>query len=167
MTNKSGERGPPYLTPHLHLNCLPNRPFRSTEDDPVGRISLIQAIHFASKPLCWRIYKISSCSTVSKAFAKSSFKMMMGIFDCLHWCIYSKAQPRLSWIALLFKNPYWFLWMHWRMTFWSLFAKILVRNFRHVLVREIGLKSSGPSGDSIFGMRVMREPLIFSSDNFP
>ena len=96
ITKRRGERGSPYLTPHLHSNCLLGMPLSNTEEDPDERISLTHPIHLSSKPLCLSICKITSCSTVSKAFAKSSFRMMIGLFDCLHWWIYSKAQAKLS-----------------------------------------------------------------------
>ena len=106
MTNKSGERGSPCLTPHLHLNYLPGTTLRRTDYDLEEIISLIQAIHFATKPLCWRICKIRSCSTETKTSTKSIFKMMIGLLDYLRWCIYTKAQSKQSCMALLFKNPY-------------------------------------------------------------
>ena len=62
-----------------------------------------------------------------------------------------------SWMDLDLRKPYGFLWIHVRITLCSLFAKSLVRNLRQVFVREIGLKSLKLSGESFFGIRVIRK----------
>ena len=48
--------------------------------------------------------------------------------------------------------------MHFKKTFCNLFARSFVRNFKQVFVNEMGLKSLGPSGDSFFGIKVIKDP---------
>jgi hypothetical protein len=38
-TNKRGDRGSPYRTPHLHLKNLPGTPLSSTTDEPDERMA--------------------------------------------------------------------------------------------------------------------------------
>ena len=72
-----------------------------------------------------------------------------------------------SWMDLDLRKPYRFLWIHVRITFCSMLARSLVKNFRQVFVREMGLKSFGTSGDRTFGIRVTKEPLILCREIFP
>ena len=49
-TKSSGDRGSPCLSPLLQWNTLPGTPFSRTDDVPELMMSLIQEIHFISKP---------------------------------------------------------------------------------------------------------------------
>ena len=75
--------------------------------------------------------------------------------------MYWNTHAKQSWIDRCFRNPYWFLCMHLRITFCRRLASNLVRNLRQVLVKEIGWKSLGPTGANILGMRVMKEEFMF------
>jgi hypothetical protein len=52
------------------------------------------------------------------------------------------------------------------MTSCNLLAASLVKNFKHVFVKDIGLKSLTVSGAFVFGTRVMKEPLMLWSFPF-
>ena len=138
-TKSKGESGSPYLTPLLQCKTLPCTPLSSTEEVPVLRIFLIQFVHFSPKPLALRSWIMASCSTLSKAFSKSSFRITNSFFDLWHKWRYSKAQARQSWIVLVLMKPYWFLCMSCLIFFCSLLANTLVISLREVLRREIGL----------------------------
>jgi hypothetical protein len=68
------------------------------------------------------------CSTVSKAFSKSSLRMITSLFDGWHWWIYSWLQARQSCIVLEQMKPYWFWWTNLSITVWSRSAKIWSRH---------------------------------------
>jgi hypothetical protein len=44
-----GDKGSPCRTPLLHLNCLPETPLSSTDEDPEERMALIQDNHLSEK----------------------------------------------------------------------------------------------------------------------
>jgi len=75
-------RGSPCLTPLLHLNIFPSVPLSRIEDLPEVRIFSIQFIHFAGKPLCFMTWRLTWCSTLSKAFSKSSFRITISFLEC-------------------------------------------------------------------------------------
>jgi hypothetical protein len=60
-------------------------PLSKTEEDPEPRKHLTHLSHSSLKPLCFKIYTKASCSIVSKAFSKSSFKIMHSAPAALHW----------------------------------------------------------------------------------
>ena len=109
-TKRRGESGSSCLIPLLHLNCLPRTPLRMMEEDPKLRIKRTHCCHKSGKPRCLSIKMMASCSTVSNAFAKSRFKMIIYFLDWWHWCIYSKLQARQFWMVRERINPYWFAW---------------------------------------------------------
>ena len=80
-TNRRGERGSPCLTPLLHLKFFHGIPFRRTAELAVLRRFCIQLTHFSENPLCFRISRIAWCSTLSKAFSKSSFRMIISFIE--------------------------------------------------------------------------------------
>ena len=110
-TNKSGDRGSPCLTPLLQRKTSPHTPFKITDEDPELRMALIQEIHLLPKPLASMILRIASCSILSKAFSKSSFRMTSSFFDLWQMWRYSRAQARQSFIVLDLIKPYWFWWI--------------------------------------------------------
>lgn len=156
-TNNKGERASPCLTPLLQWKSLPRTPFNRTAEVQVERVFLIHKHHLLGKPLASKICTIAECSTISKAFSKSSLRIMISLLEWWHWWRYSKAQPKQSCIVLLCRNPYWFLWITWRITLCSLLARILVMNFIEELRSEMGLKSTTLSGFAFLGTRVIYE----------
>ena len=91
-TKRRGERGSPCLAPLLQWTVLPGTPFRSTEEVPEERISLIHYIHLAPKPFAVKIWMIASCSTLSNAFSKSNLSIIRFLLDLWQRCKYSRAQ---------------------------------------------------------------------------
>ena len=79
-TRSSGERGSPCLTPLLHLKVFPGIPLRSTDDVPDPRMFSIHFIQFDGNPLCFITSRMDWCSTLLKAFSKSSFRMTISFF---------------------------------------------------------------------------------------
>jgi hypothetical protein len=53
---------------------------------PDDKIFLIQEIQVWPKPLCFRISKINSCSSLSKAFSKSSLRMITSFLEWWQIC---------------------------------------------------------------------------------
>jgi len=152
-TKGRGDRGSPCLTPLLDSKSLPGKPFRRTDDVPEERMSFIQWFHFPRKPLATKISKMASCSTVSKALAKSNFRRIIFLLERWHWWRYSKAHVKKSCIDLPCRNPYWFLCITLRITFCSLMPSI--KNFMAELSRDIGLKSLTFSGFCFLGTKVI------------
>jgi hypothetical protein len=105
-TKRRGERGSLYLTPLLHLNFLPRTPLTNTEEVPVSSIIFTQKMNFSGNPMALKTSFIASCSIESKAFSKSSLRIIVGFLDALHWWIYSKDQAMQSWIVLPLMKPY-------------------------------------------------------------
>ena len=167
MTNNNGESGSPCRTPDLQTKWLPGTPFKRTEEEPVDKMLLIQPVQRASKPVHCKILRMASCSSVSKAFVKSSLRRMMGHLDALHWWIYSKHQARQYWIERQWRKPYWLRCIHLRITFCSRLASSLVRNFKHVFVKDISLKSPSTYGLSFLGTKVIKELLRHSKLHLP
>jgi hypothetical protein len=66
----------------LHLNFLPGVPPSRIEEVPEERIALIHDNHFAGKPKASIMLRMALCSTVSKAFAKSSFRITISLLLC-------------------------------------------------------------------------------------
>ena len=64
------------------------------------------------------------------AFSKSNFSIIISLFDCWYWWIYSNAHAKQSWIVLVLIKPYWFLWP----------VIIFVNSFRIECRRDMGLK---------------------------
>jgi hypothetical protein len=48
---------------------------------PEFRIWEIQEHHLAGKPLAYRMLNIELCSTMSKAFSKSSFRIIISLLE--------------------------------------------------------------------------------------
>ena len=145
-TKSKGDRGSPCLTPLLHLNYLPGVPFKRIEEKPEVKITDIHCNHLPGKPICFMIWMTSQCSMVSKALAKSSFRIIISFLLWWHWWMYSKHHAMQSWIVLLLIKPYWFLCKSCRITLCSLSAKILVNNFMLQFRSDIGKKSFTISG---------------------
>jgi hypothetical protein len=80
-TKRRGDRGSPWRTPLLHLKNFPGTPFNRIADDPEERTALTQFSHLSVKPMCCMTWMIDECSTVSKAFLKSNFKMIISLLD--------------------------------------------------------------------------------------
>jgi len=78
-TNKRGDRGSPCLTPLLHWNYFPGTPFNKTEELAVDNITDTHLIQSFRKPIANIMSAMVVCSTVSKAFEKSSFKIMISL----------------------------------------------------------------------------------------
>jgi hypothetical protein len=95
-TKSRGEGGSPCLTPLLQWNVLPGTPFNRTTDVPELRMESIQDLHYMPKPLCAIISKITLCSTLSKAFSKSSFRTIISFFEWWHRWRYSKDHVKRS-----------------------------------------------------------------------
>jgi hypothetical protein len=73
-TYKVGQSGSPYLTPFLQKNCSLGTPFNRMEEVPVDKIFLTHMINLSSNPLYLRIWRIASCSIVSKALENPILK---------------------------------------------------------------------------------------------
>jgi len=95
-TKRSGDRGSPCHTPLLRRKGLPSIPLRRTENSPDHRMILIQFTHFSGNPLCLRTWRMTSCSTLSNAFSKSSLRMTISFFEWWHMCRNWKAQAKQS-----------------------------------------------------------------------
>jgi hypothetical protein len=54
---------------------FPGTPLRRTSDVPVDMIIVNHFIHLGSNPQLSNTFKMAACSTVSKALAKSSFRI--------------------------------------------------------------------------------------------
>jgi len=80
-TKSKEERGSPCLTPLLHLNIFLGVPLSRIEEVPEASIFSIHFIYFARKPLCFMTSRMTWCSTLSKAFSKSSFTIRGGYSD--------------------------------------------------------------------------------------
>lgn len=80
-TNNKGESGSPCLTPLLQWNIFHGTPFKRTDEVPDWNIISIHCNHFDPKPLCFITCNISLCSTLSKAFPKSSLRMTNYLLD--------------------------------------------------------------------------------------
>jgi hypothetical protein len=65
----------------------------------------------------------------------------------------SNAQIMKSWIVLPFKKPYWFWWINFVITCWSISAKILVISLIEQLSDDIGLKSLTETRLSFLGSK--------------
>ena len=138
-TKMRGERGSPYRTPHLQWNCRPGVPLSSTDDLPEEKMHRIQLIHFSLNPMLFIILVMASCSIVSNALAKSSFRSIISCLECWHWYMYSYAHARQSWIVLPFRNPYWLWCTILSMTFCKRLARIFVMTLRQQFKSVIGL----------------------------
>ena len=128
-TKRRDDRGSPCLTPLRQLNGFPRIPFKMIDEVLELRILLIQPTHLSQKPLNLRICRIAWCSTLSKAFSKSSFKMTISFLEWWQRWRNWNVQARQSWIVLLFIKPYWLMWISLRMTDWSMMERILVMHF--------------------------------------
>ena len=159
-TKRRGDRGSPYLSPLLQWKVFPGTPLRSTEEVPEFSMSWIHPTHLVPKPLCRRIWSIAGCSIMSKAFSKSSLRMINFFLEVLQMCKYSKAQTRQSWIVLVLIKPYWFLCTNLMMTFCNLSARILVISLMEQFKSEMGLNSPTKIGQSFLGIKVMYDPLM-------
>jgi hypothetical protein len=92
---------------HFVLKLITCMPLKITEEVPKDGILDIHVRYFPGKPMCCMTWIMIVCSTVSKAFAKSSFKMIISRLIWWHWWIYWKLQARQSWIVLLLIKLYW------------------------------------------------------------
>jgi hypothetical protein len=54
------------------------------DEVPVARILWIQLHQISSNPRCSIVLMITLCSIVSKAFVKSSLRIMISFLDCWH-----------------------------------------------------------------------------------
>jgi hypothetical protein len=63
---------------------LPGTPLSKTEVDAECRIDLTIAIHLGPKPLAESMEIIALYSTLSKAFSKSIFSIIIGLFEEWH-----------------------------------------------------------------------------------
>ena len=154
--------GSPCRTPLLHLKNFPGTPLSRIAEEPVSRMHFIHSNHFSRNPRCSIIVRIAWCSTVSKAFSKSSFRIITSLLDCWHWWIYSKHQAMQSWIVLDLMNPYWLSCSNCSIKLYNLSARILVNNLMLQLSRDMGLKPLTDSKFLTFGTSVMKEWLILS-----
>jgi len=138
ITNKSGDKGSPCLTPLLHLKDFPGTPLSNTADQvPEFRMFFIQFIHMLGKPKWFLISKIAWCSTVSNAFSKSSLSIMTSLLNWWHWWMYSKLHAKQSWMVLVLMKKYWFLCTSLIITICNMSARILVSNLRLMFIKEI------------------------------
>ena len=101
-TKSRGERGSPCLTPLLQWIVLPGTPFRRILVVPDEKMLGIQEIQVWPKPLCLRMSRMNSCSSLSKVFSKSSLRMITFFLEWWQMCRYSKAHARQSCIVLDF-----------------------------------------------------------------
>jgi hypothetical protein len=60
---------------------LPGIPFKRIEEVPEDKIESAHSNHFLGKPLYFITSKRASCSTVSKALAKSHFRITIGFLE--------------------------------------------------------------------------------------
>lgn len=67
--------------PPLHWKLFPGMPFNNTEEDPDCKIIWIHLTHLVGNHLCAITYKITWCLILSKAFSKSSFKIMTSFWS--------------------------------------------------------------------------------------
>jgi hypothetical protein len=138
-TKTRGDKGSPCLTPLLQLKNFPETPWRWTVVEAELRILVTQWIQLAGRPRLDMTWMIAWCSTKSKAFSKSSFKIMISLLDWWHWWRYSKHQARQSWMVLDLMKPYWFLWTKLIISAYNLSAIILVTSLGARFMREMGL----------------------------
>ena len=167
MTNRRGDKGSPCLTPLLHWNSFPGVPFKRIAEVPVSKILLTQLHQVDVKPRWCSMHKMVLCSIVSKAFSKSSLRMIISCLEYWHWWMYSNDQARQSCIVLFFMNPYWFWWTRGIITLCSRSDMILVNSFKTEFRREMGLKSLTELGLLHLGIRVMNELLMAFRSRFP
>lgn len=85
-TNNKGDSGSPCLTPLLHEKDFPGTPFKRTEEVPDLSMTLTHSIHLLGKALNFIMSKIAWCSSLSKAFSKSNFKMTISFFEWWQMC---------------------------------------------------------------------------------
>lgn len=143
-----GERGSPWRTPLLYLNDSPVDPLIKTCACPVSKICLIQLIHVSSNPLRCRTKYKQSQLTVSKAFWKSSFRIIVGFFLLIaHWTM-SEASIKFSVIDLPLMNADCTGSINSWISPWTRFASTLLISFGRLCSKDIGLKSVMPRGVS-------------------
>jgi hypothetical protein len=138
-TKSRGERGSSCLTPLLHLKRFPGTPFSRTVVDLEFRILSIELIQISGRPSWAIINKITWCSTRSKAFSKSNYRIIAFLLEWWHWWMYSKHQTRQSWIVLVQMKPYWFLCTRLLISLCNLSARILIISLGEIFIKEMGL----------------------------
>jgi hypothetical protein len=153
-TKSKGERGSPCLT-LLQWNTFLGEPFNKTKDVPELKISFIHDSPLSPKPFLLMISSIAPCSILSKAFSKSSLRIISSFLDVWHRCRYSKDQAKQSWMVLVLINPYWLRWTNFVMRGYSLLARSFVMTLIEELSSETGLNSFILVGPSTFGTRVI------------
>ena len=107
-TKSKGDKGSPCLTPLLQWNCFPGTPLSRMEEKPEEKITLIQFNHKSGKPSWAIMLNMVECSTVSKALAKSNFRMIICLLLWWHWWMNSKIQAKQSCMVLPLMKQYWF-----------------------------------------------------------
>lgn len=138
-TKSSDDKGSPCLTHLLQWKRLPRTPFNNTPNVPELIIILIHFNHLGLNPLCHSMSMITSCSILSNAFSKSSFKITISFLICLHRNRYSKAHSKQSWMDISLIKTYWFLWISLVMDPCRWFARSLVSTLTLVFSKDIGL----------------------------
>jgi hypothetical protein len=106
LTKRSGNRGSPYLIALLQIIFFPGTPFRRIDVESEFKIDLISDIHLLPKKLACNIARIALYSTLSKAFSKSIFMIMMGFFLYMTNVQIFKCLGKAIFLPLM--NPYWF-----------------------------------------------------------
>ena len=131
QNKEEGDRSPCLTTTLLQWNVFPGTSLRSTIEVAIERISLIYpAYPFLTNAPSFKNRRIAWCSTLSKAFSKSSFKMTIPFLEWWHKCKYSKAQSTQSWIVLDLLNPHWFLCINFIISLYNLIASNFVISLR-------------------------------------
>ena len=115
---------------------------------------------FSPKPILFIISNMAPCSILSKAFSKSSLRIIISLFEVWQRCKFSKDHARQSWVVLVLIKPYWLTWTNLVIRGCNLLARSLVMILTEELSSEISLKSFILVGPSIFGTRVIKEPFM-------
>jgi len=159
QNKKERWEGAPCLTPLLKWKVFPLTPLRMTAKVPELKMRCIHWIRLSGNLFCSIILIIKLCSTLSKAFSKSSLRMTISLLDWWQRCRNNRDQAKQSCMHLCLMKPYWFVRIICGSSICNLLASNFVIIFTKVFNRDIGLKSYTLIALSCFGTRVIKDPL--------
>ena len=141
MLNSSGESGHPCLVPDFRGNAFSFSPLRIMFAVCLSYIAFIMLSYVPSIPAFWRVFIINGCWILSKAFFASIEIIIWLIFQFVYVVYYIDLQ-RLKNPCIPGIKPTWSWCMIFLMCCWILFARILLRIFASMFIRDIGLQFS-------------------------
>ena len=152
MLNSSGESGHPCLVPDFRGNAFSFSPLRIMFAVGLSYIAFIMLSYVPSIPAFWRVFIISGCWILSKAFSVSIeiiiclfYFQFVTVVYYIDWftdveeSLHPWDKAHLAMVYDLFILFYFIFGMIFLMCWWILIARILLKIFASMFISFIGL----------------------------